>query len=102
MNQLQRCGVVNALSSSIHLSIEGVISIMDIAVEQGDITKVQTDAICLGIFEGVQRPGGAAGAVDRALDGAISEVLADRDFRARRAKSSGCARTARSGLKECS
>ena len=80
MNQLQCYGVVNALSSSIHLSIEGVISIMDIAVEQGDITKVQTDAICLGIFEGVQRPGGAAGAVDRALDGAISEVLADRDF----------------------
>lgn len=53
---------------------------MRIAIEHGDITKVQTDAICLGIFEGVQRPGGAAGAVDRALDGALSEILTDGDF----------------------
>lgn len=53
---------------------------MHITVEQGDITKIQTDAICLGIFQGVQRPGGAAGAVDRALDGALSEVLTDGDF----------------------
>ncbi len=53
---------------------------MRISIEQGDITKVQTDAICLGIFEGVQRPGGAAGAVDRALDGALSEILTDGDF----------------------
>lgn len=54
--------------------------IMHITVEHGDITKVQTDAICLGIFQGVQRPGGAAGAVDRALDGALSEILSDGDF----------------------
>lgn len=53
---------------------------MHVSVEQGDITKVETEAICLGIFQGVQRPGGAAGAVDRALDGALSEVLADGDF----------------------
>ncbi len=53
---------------------------MRISVERGDITKVQTDAICLGIFEGVQRPGGAAGAVDRALDGTLSEILTDGDF----------------------
>ncbi|MCS6902800.1 MAG: leucyl aminopeptidase [Candidatus Bipolaricaulota bacterium] len=53
---------------------------MHISIEQGEITKVQTEAICLGIFQGVQRPGGAAGAVDRALDGALSEVLADGDF----------------------
>ncbi len=53
---------------------------MRITVEQGDITRVQTDAICLGIFQGVQRPGGAAGAVDKALGGALSEILTDGDF----------------------
>ncbi len=59
---------------------KGVTQAMHIIVEQGDITKARTDAICLGIFQGVQRPGGAAGAVDKALDGALSEVLTDRDF----------------------
>ncbi|MCS7198549.1 MAG: leucyl aminopeptidase [Candidatus Bipolaricaulota bacterium] len=54
--------------------------IMQVRVEQGDITRIATEAICLGIFQGVQRPGGAAGAVDRALDGALSEVLTDGDF----------------------
>jgi leucyl aminopeptidase len=57
-----------------------VISIMQIVTEQGEISKIQTDAICLGIFQGVRRPGGAAGAVDGALDGALSEILTDGDF----------------------
>ena len=54
--------------------------IMHVVVELGDITKIETEAICLGIFEGVQHPGGAAGAVDSALDGALSEILTDGDF----------------------
>ncbi len=53
---------------------------MRIVTEQGDITQVQTEAICLGIFQGVQRPGGAAGAVDRALNGALTEILTEGDF----------------------
>jgi leucyl aminopeptidase len=53
---------------------------MEITVELGDITKIETEAICLGIFQGVQRPGGAAGAVDKALGGALSELLGDGDF----------------------
>ncbi len=53
---------------------------MRIVTEQGDITAVETDAICLGIFEGVRRPGGAAGAVDKALNGVLTEILTDGDF----------------------
>lgn len=53
---------------------------MEITVELGDITKIETEAICLGIFQGVQRPGGAAGAVDKALGGVLSELLGDGDF----------------------
>jgi leucyl aminopeptidase len=53
---------------------------MQVSVEQGNITEIQTEAICLGIFQGVQRPGGAAGAVDKALGGVLSELLSDGDF----------------------
>lgn len=53
---------------------------MEIQVRQGDIARVKTEAICLGIFKGVRAPGGAAGAVDRALGGALSSLLRDGDF----------------------
>jgi leucyl aminopeptidase len=50
---------------------------MDIRVEQGDIAQRQADAIVVNLFEGITSPGGGTGAVDRALDGAISRVIAD-------------------------
>ncbi len=53
---------------------------MEIQVVQGDITTIQTEALCLGIFRGVRAPGGAAGAVDRALGGALSALLQEGDF----------------------
>ena len=50
---------------------------MDITVVQGDITELKTDAAVVNLFEGVKQPGGGTGAVDRALDGAITDLIAD-------------------------
>src|SRR4030067_3843980 len=52
---------------------------MEIQIRRGDITRIKTEAICLGIFRGVRAPGGAAGAVDRTLNGALRSVLRDGD-----------------------
>jgi leucyl aminopeptidase len=48
---------------------------MRVTVQQGSITDVQCDAIIVNLFLGVTRPGGATGAVDRALDGLISRTI---------------------------
>lgn len=54
---------------------------MDIRIETGDITSSTADAVVVNLFEGVTSPGGATGAVDRALDGAISRLIAQGDIR---------------------
>ena len=48
---------------------------MEIKVIAGDITQVEVDAIIVNLFEGAEQLGGATAAVDRALDGAISNLL---------------------------
>ncbi len=48
-----------------------------VSAKAGDITKEQADAIVVNLFEGVTSPGGGTGTVDRALDGAISSLIAD-------------------------
>ena len=50
---------------------------MEIAVVQSDVTKIQTDVLVVNLFEGVTSPGGATGAVDKALGGLISELISD-------------------------
>ena len=50
---------------------------MEINVVQGDIIGLKADAAVVNLFEGVKQPGGGTGAVDRALDGAITEIIAD-------------------------
>ena len=50
---------------------------MRINVEKADITSVDTPALVVNLFKGVKTPGGATGAVDRALDGAISNLIED-------------------------
>jgi leucyl aminopeptidase len=47
----------------------------------GDITKIPVDAIVVNLFEGVKSPGGATGAVDRALDGTISNLIAAKEIK---------------------
>ncbi|MCK9519375.1 MAG: leucyl aminopeptidase family protein, partial [Dehalococcoidia bacterium] len=54
---------------------------MDIRVSAGDITGFDADVVVVNLFEGVTAPGGATGAVDRALDGAISKLIELRDIR---------------------
>jgi len=53
---------------------------MDVKVEQGSIQEVDADTIIVNLFQGVTTPGGATGAVDAALGGAISDLIAGGDF----------------------
>ena len=50
---------------------------MQIRVETVNITTVETPALVVNLFKGVREPGGATGAVDQALDGAISRLIDD-------------------------
>jgi leucyl aminopeptidase len=53
---------------------------MKLSVMQGSIQTFEADTIIVNLFEGVTSPGGATGAVDQALNGAIGEVIASGDF----------------------
>ncbi len=57
---------------------------MKIIVETGDITQSTAKAIIVNLFQGVTSPGGATGAVDKALDGAISGLIADGEIKGKR------------------
>jgi len=48
---------------------------LEIKVIVGDIVAVEADAIVVNLFEEVERPGGATGAVDKALGGAITKLI---------------------------
>ena len=50
----------------------------------GDIATISTDAVVVNLFEGVTSPGGGTGAVDRAMDGAISSLIADGETKGKR------------------
>ena len=54
---------------------------MDIKVESGDITKHPAKAIIVNLFDGVKKPGGATGAVDKALGGGISGLIAEGEIK---------------------
>jgi leucyl aminopeptidase len=54
---------------------------MNIRVLQENATKVNTPALIVNLFEGVKSPSGATGAVDQALGGAISQLIADGEIR---------------------
>lgn len=53
---------------------------MEISVTQGNLAQVASDCIVVNLFEGVMAPGGATGAIDKALDGAITQLIASADF----------------------
>jgi len=48
---------------------------LEVKVITADITSAKADAIVVNLFEGVKHPGGATGAVDKALDGAITKLI---------------------------
>lgn len=57
---------------------------MEIKVESGDIAAHGAKAVIVNLFEGVKSPGGATGAVDKALDGAISNLIAEGEIRGKK------------------
>jgi leucyl aminopeptidase len=54
---------------------------MRVKVEIGDITASMADAVVVNLFEGVTVPSGATGAVDQALGGLLSNLIAAGDLR---------------------
>src|SRR5690348_4822480 len=53
---------------------------MQLNVLQGNIAQQATDCIIVNLFEGVTMPGGATGALNSALDGAIVNLINSGDF----------------------
>src|SRR5215203_371466 len=53
---------------------------MALEVVQGDISKIASDCIVVNLFDGVTTPEGGTGALDKALDGAISFLIETKDF----------------------
>ena len=53
---------------------------MEIKIQQGSIQTVETDALIVNLFDDVTTPGGATGAVNQALSGAIAELIASGDL----------------------
>ncbi len=49
---------------------------MQIEIKQGNIIAAEADLVIVNLFEGVTMPGGATGAVDKALNGQISQLIA--------------------------
>ncbi len=53
---------------------------MKVNVIQGSIQEQTADTLIVNLFTGVTSPSGATGAVDKALDGAISDLIANGDI----------------------
>jgi len=49
-------------------------------VQQDSISDVECDVAVVNLFAGVRYPGGATGAMDSALDGAITKTIAEKGF----------------------
>ena len=54
---------------------------MDIKVQRGALQDTAADALIINLFEGIEAPAGATGAVDKALNGAIADVIRSGDTR---------------------
>jgi leucyl aminopeptidase len=54
---------------------------VDVSIQSGSIQTVDADAIVVNLFQGVAEPGGATGAVDEALSGAIRDLITSGDIR---------------------
>ncbi|NLI97151.1 leucyl aminopeptidase [bacterium] len=48
---------------------------MKIEVKRGDVASISTPLIIVNLFKGVKSPGGATGAIDKALDGVVSNAI---------------------------
>ena len=50
---------------------------LKIDVQSADIIGIDTPALVVNLFRGVKKPGGATGAVDKALGGVITQLSND-------------------------
>jgi leucyl aminopeptidase len=50
---------------------------VDLRVQRVSVTEIETPLLVVNLFEGVTQPGGATGAVDTALGGQISQLIAE-------------------------
>ena len=50
---------------------------MDLRVQRVSVTEIETPLLVVNLFEGVTQPGGATAAVDTALGGQISQLIAE-------------------------
>ncbi|MBI2936507.1 MAG: leucyl aminopeptidase [Chloroflexi bacterium] len=57
---------------------------MEIRAVRGDIVQQTAGAIVVNLFQGVDHPGGATGAVDAALEGAISNLVAEGEIKGKK------------------
>ena len=54
---------------------------MEIKAAAGDITRIEAGAIIVNFFEGMERPEGAAATIDKALGGAISQLISQGEIK---------------------
>jgi leucyl aminopeptidase len=54
---------------------------MEIKVAAGDIAKIEADAIIVNFFEEMERPEGDTAVVDKALDGAIAQLISQGEIK---------------------
>ena len=54
---------------------------LTIDVRLAEITSIDTPALVVNIFRGVKKPDGVTGAVDDALDGAITQLIQDGEIK---------------------
>jgi leucyl aminopeptidase len=52
-----------------------------IDVQSADINDIETPALVVNLFRGVKKPGGATGAVDKALGGIITQLIKDGEIK---------------------
>ena len=57
---------------------------MKIRVVRNDVASIKTPALVVNLFDGVKKPGGATGAVDKGLDGAISQFIKDGEIKGKK------------------
>jgi leucyl aminopeptidase len=50
---------------------------VDLRVQQASVTDLETPLLVVNLYEGVTQPEGATGAIDRALGGQITQLIAD-------------------------
>ena len=48
---------------------------MEIEVVNGNIAEFDADLIIVNLFENVDKPGGATGSADQALDNSIAKII---------------------------